>query len=415
MTSSAEQLTQEQERKMDLLLNITGLDDVGRRRALLVAHGWNLDDAVLDFLGETLPPEEDQTHGGTNVAAAYSRRADADQDLGGLAGLAQSVISAILAPVRYLANAPAQTNAHENAKIFAKTFGAKYGRTPSFCPRPYRDALKLAADENRMLIIYLNSSQHPDAGPFCKDVLSTAPFAAAVSECLVWGAEVETAEGYCAMEALQVATFPFLAAVVSNKSGSSVQIVVRIEGNASARTTLTALGKAKNYHATIVRQAEQRTSEAVQRRIIREQQDEALAASIEADRRRSEEVARAKEEGKRKALEEANRAQSRVNDIESKRARLSPEPPKSKSTASLRIQFPDGSRFQRRFEGAEELARVWDAVDVHIYDSSIEIENYTLSTNFPRMTYTKDESASETLVGVGLCPQAVLFVNDLDA
>ena len=44
----------------------------------------------------------------------------------------------------------------------------------------------------------------------------------------------------------------------------------------------------------------------------------------------------------------------------------------------------------------------------------MEIENYNLSSSYPKCTFTVDDNA-KTLEEAGLHPQAVLFVQNLDS
>ena len=69
---------------------------------------------------------------------------------------------------------------------------------------------------------------------------------------------------------------------------------------------------------------------------------------------------------------------------------------------------------QRRFATTATLQDVWDIVHVHIYDSEMDIERFTLSTNYPRKTYGTNDLGT-TIEDAGLSPQGVLFVNDEDA
>ena len=100
--------------------------------------------------------------------------------------------------------------------------------------------------------------------------------------------------------------------------------------------------------------------------------------------------------------------------LEAKRARLTPEPePKTPNVTTVRVQLPDGSRVQRRFLGTDLIQSVRDVLDLYMADKGeLTVKNYALESNFPIKVF---DNPSATLQEVGLVPQAVLFIKDLDA
>lgn len=71
----------------------------------------------------------------------------------------------------------------------------------------------------------------------------------------------------------------------------------------------------------------------------------------------------------------------------------------------MRLRFPDGSAFQRRFLESDALQAVHDWVD-GLEGAPWE---YTLATTFPRRVY-EGADLKQTLLALGLTPQATLLL-----
>ena len=81
------------------------------------------------------------------------------------------------------------------------------------------------------------------------------------------------------------------------------------------------------------------------------------------------------------------------------------------TTLSLSLSL---SQVDRRFAGDGTVGEIRGFVTLHLEDNGIPITNFSMSTNFPRRTYTPEDdglSAQEA----GLHPTGMLFVHDLDA
>lgn len=68
----------------------------------------------------------------------------------------------------------------------------------------------------------------------------------------------------------------------------------------------------------------------------------------------------------------------------------------------------------RRFPEDATVGHVKMFLTLHLEDNDIPIKNFSMSTNFPRRTYTPADDGL-SVVEAGLHPQVVLFVHDLDA
>lgn len=56
-----------------------------------------------------------------------------------------------------------------------------------------------------------------------------------------------------------------------------------------------------------------------------------------------------------------------------------------------------------------------DYIDITFETQGVEIENYNLSSSYPKCTFTVGDDNLKTLEEAGLHPQAVLFVQNLDS
>lgn len=70
------------------------------------------------------------------------------------------------------------------------------------------------------------------------------------------------------------------------------------------------------------------------------------------------------------------------------------------------MRFPTGERKERRFQSSTTIQSLYDYVDSL---GTLDVENYGLVSNFPRIVYGSDK-VSLTLKEAGLHPQASLFV-----
>lgn len=70
------------------------------------------------------------------------------------------------------------------------------------------------------------------------------------------------------------------------------------------------------------------------------------------------------------------------------------------------MRLPNGERKGRRFYCTATLQSLYVFIDS---SSCLEVGNYTLATNFPRVLYGPDKLSS-TLKDAGLHPQVSLFV-----
>ncbi|XWS50142.1 hypothetical protein CRYUN_Cryun12cG0063400 [Craigia yunnanensis] len=308
---------------------------------------------------------------------------------------------------------------------FVAAFEREYGtRMPNFVGEGFMDALQRSRNAYKLLFVYLHSPDHPDSPVFCERTLCSEALAAFVNENFVaWGGSIRASEGFKMSNSLKASRFPFCA-VVMPATNQRIALLQQVEGPKSPEEMLTILQKVLEESAPVLVAARLDAEERRNNMRLREEQDAAYRAALEADqareRQRREEQERlereaAEAEQKRKEEEEAReRAAREAAEKEAVRARmrqekalsLGDEPEKGPNVTQVLIRFPTGERKERRFHSAATIQSLYDYVDSL---GCVEVEDYSLVSNFPRVAYGP-EKRSLTLEEAGLHPQASLFV-----
>ena len=143
--------------------------------------------------------------------------------------------------------------------------------------------------------------------------------------------------------------------------------------------------------------------------------DRRREASLQAERQRraqEEEEARVREANEAataKALSEEREASLRR-----KRETLPAEPVPPQPAMKLRLQFPQGTKTDRRFRPDETLQVVRDFIDIYVADSggAVTLANYSLSATFPKRSL---DNVAMTLQEAGLHSADTVYITDLDA
>ena len=148
---------------------------------------------------------------------------------------------------------------------------------------------------------------------------------------------------------------------------------------------------------------------AIERQMLRDEQDVAFQESLEMDRERQRKEEMAQIEQMEREESERREQQALLNELEIKKQRLPAEPASDDpSGLSLAIRLPNGTRLKRRFSKTDALSSVFDYVEIECHP---ELRNggYRLATNFPRKVLSPSE-ASTSLEKLGFSTQEALFV-----
>jgi len=324
-------------------------------------------------------------------------------------------------------------------------------------------ALKQEASSTQSLIlVYLHSPIHRQAGELCQrfllnpsmlDFLTQNNGTNITGGIRAMGSSIHTAQGSSLSQQLSAASFPCLALLqptsssgsrsasssnrVGNNSSSNnnnnfisdgrpVKLIFKAEGPALMKMTssqlLNLITATFQRHQITVQEREARRIEREQEAELRRQQDEEYQEALRADQERERKRQEEREEQERIQREveelEKRKIQEEKDRLDRARALIRPEPDNVKGkTTRIRFQLPTGQKLERRFENDETVGALKAFLILHFAETATSdqdhvIKNISLSTNFPKKTYDEDE---KTLQESGLCPQAVLMCQDLDA
>ncbi|XP_022996256.1 plant UBX domain-containing protein 10-like [Cucurbita maxima] len=315
--------------------------------------------------------------------------------------------------------------ATSEAVDFVSAFERDFGTTrPNFVGEGFMDSLQRSRNAFKLLFVYLHSPDHPDTPLFCERTLCSETVAAFVNENFVsWGGSIRASEGFKMSNSLKASRYPFCAVVMA-ATNQRIALLQQVEGPKTAEEMLVILQRVLEESAPILVSARIDAEERRNNMRLREEQDAAYRAALEADqareRQRREEQERlereaAEAERKRKEEEEAReRAVREAAEREAALARmrqekamsLGAEPEKGPNVTQVLVRFPTGERKERRFHSTASIKTLYDFVDSL---GCLDIDSYNLVSNFPRVVYGT-EKLSMPLKEAGLHPQASLFV-----
>ncbi|KAH0644440.1 hypothetical protein KY290_006415 [Solanum tuberosum] len=446
---------------------ITGLDDPDLCAEILTAHNWDLELALSNFTSNPRAADD------ANASEATTSSTNPEQvetglvvgAAGGPPGLAWkivtlpfSIISGSLGLVsgavgfgvwavggvlsyglgmiglnsgrngessssstRLLSVSAAVSEAMDFVACFERDFGSI---RPNFVAEGFMDALQRSRNEYKLLFVYLHSPDHPDTPVFCERTLCNEDLVAFINENFVaWGGSIRASEGFKMSNSLKASRFPFCAVVMA-ATNQRIALLQQAEGPKSPEEMLTVLQRVIEESAPVLVTARVEAEERRNNIRLREEQDAAYRAALEADqareRQRIEEQERlereaAEAERKRKEEEEAReraaheaaeREAALVKIRQEKLLSLGPEPEKGPDVTQVLVRFPTGERKERRFHCTTTLQSLYDYVDSL---GCLAVDNYSLVSNFPRTVYGA-EKLSSSLKDAGLHPQASLFI-----
>ncbi|WMV44107.1 hypothetical protein MTR67_037492 [Solanum verrucosum] len=448
---------------------ITGVEDAGLCTEILAAHGWDLELAISVFTSQnhhpateyasepttsnTPPTSTNQPPAETGLVAGgrgvppglawkiitlpFSIISGSLGLISGAVGLgvwaAGGVLSYSLRMIGFNLGLNGESSSPlvsvsasaAEAMSFVDSFDRDFGSIrPSFIAEGFMDALQRSRHEFKLLFVYLHSPEHPDTPMFCERTLCNEALVAFINENFVaWGGSIRASEGFKMSNSLKASRFPFCAVVMA-ATNQRIALLQQVEGPKSPDELLTALQRVLEESAPVLVSARLEAEERRNNIRLREEQDAAYLAALEADqareRQRQEEQERqereaAEAERKRKEEEEAReRAAHEAAEREAALAKireeklqsLGPEPAKGPDVTQVLVRFPTGERKERRFQCSTTIQSLYDYVDSL---GCLEVEKFSLVSNFPRTVYGS-EKLSLSLKDAGLHPQASLFV-----
>jgi len=309
----------------------------------------------------------------------------------------------------------------------------------------YSSVVSEAHQSNRFVMVYLHSPLNPDSKHFIQygladaRVLSFLNSRRAAGNLLVWGGSVHSADGAALARALNVCSYPFVALLSCQRSSSSADLFLRLEGlqkrqtGNNARTSsrravlasqipfqptdfLSIMAAHLMAYQNILDEAMTRQRIREEEAALRAEQDREFQETLEADRRREEERAEAERQEQRRVEEEREKLrieeEKRERILEEAKKLVSEEPPSGPGVARIRLFLPSGSKVQRRFLANDKVEVIRAYVRLYFDENNIDIENFELSSNYPKKILANDSESIQDALG-GL--QAVIMIRDLDA
>ncbi|KAL0913102.1 hypothetical protein M5K25_016534 [Dendrobium thyrsiflorum] len=448
---------------------ITGLEDTDLCTEILSAHNWDLELAISSFTSTAESPSRAFVPSSSS-APADGAYADASSSLtdgapqaspgitwklitlpfyvvsGGIglisgavglgAWVAGSVLSRSLGLLGFVPSReqhesdrliPVSASAAEAADfvaVFERNFGAASASRPNFLVEGFMDALQRSQREFKLLFVYLHSPDHPDVPVFCAECLCSGLVASFVNENFVcWGGSIRGSEGFKMSNSLKASRFPFCAVVMAS-TNQRIALLEQVEGLKTPEEMLSILQRVLEESTAPLVAARLEAEERRTNLRLREEQDAAYRAALEADqareRQRKEEQERLEREAteaERKRMEEeeareraiceaAEREAAITRRRQEKAMSLGTEPAKGPDVTQVLVRFPTGERKERRFYSSTTVKSLYDYVDSL---DCLNAEKYSLVSNFPRVSYGP-EKFSLSLKEAGLHPQASLFV-----
>mmetsp|Transcript_2491 Transcript_2491/g.3326 ORF Transcript_2491/g.3326 Transcript_2491/m.3326 type:complete len:544 (+) Transcript_2491:86-1717(+) len=318
-----------------------------------------------------------------------------------------------------------------------------------------------------LLMIYLHSPLHPASKSFItqklcsRQILRYLNSEVKQSQLICWGGSIHTADGKNVQSFLNVTSYPFLALVrvrpqrpsnsnsstgtgtTFNNVAANLEIYFKMEGpklsNIHTNTLYTYMSKSIQTYQNLQNEEISRVITRQQETQLRNEQDreynEALEEAQRREREKEEELQRLEEEQRFKEEEEIriqNEKEEEERELKEKMDHklneakrilylYGDEPDSTKSGSSggetfarIRFMLPNGKRIERKFRGKETIDTVKSFLILYFEENEDigKIENFQLSSNYPKKALVDGEAKLES---EGLCPQAVIMVQDLDA
>lgn len=443
-------LSPEQVNTLFSFSDVTQIEDTNLCRSILAQNDWNLDVAVDNFINNR------STSDARNVTSderltMYGQLDSSHQSEGGHES--GGIFDIITSPLRWLfQTTPLSLSPDQDTSKFVDKFQMEYRSSGNgndddlqLVRTSYSQAVRQAHQESKFLLVYLHSPLHDDTNRFCSEVLNSDNVKRMIngrrnvvdeqedpaedssnedtaSEIVAWAGQVWDPEAYNLSLDLHATSFPFVALLVC-QSERSVRVLDRIQGYIDSNSlverlqhsiTATRADIDRIRNEQIVRSAEAN---------LRVEQDREYLEAMEIDRQQQQAAQRqreaeeraAEEEEQRRELEEAVALSTQLNRdaaIAKKRENLKREAPSGSDSAVIRFQLPQGTKVSHTFWKTDSVELLYDYLAVHFADNDIPIENFMVSTNFPKRDLT-DKTLS--VADVGLHPRGALFVHNLDS
>ncbi|KHJ46315.1 UBX domain protein [Trichuris suis] len=375
--------------------------------AYLENSNWNLEAAVQNYVSN----HEDNL---LDLSGRQSNPTDSASERGRLEARSHPIVASygnqwvnilwhlLMIPVRYVLTTLFEafslitraigspfrrvTDPASDVANFISEFEARYGvQHPPFYQGSYSNALKDAKKDLCYLIVYLHSSYHSDVDRFCQSVICNPEFIQFVGAAnLFWACDVNSDEGARVSHVMRDTSYPFIA-MISLRNNRMV-IVSRMEGQCECKRLIHQLSEAMKVNDVYLNLAREERHNNEMNQILRRQQEEAYEEALRTDRENDQR----RWEAERKQLEEAavkkemeTKAEKEKEQLVLKReqcARSLPVEPKSSDAVRIRLKFPNGETFERRFLPSTSVKTLRDFA----FSCQCCPKNFSIYMGYPR-------------------------------
>eukprot|EP00472_Partenskyella_glossopodia_P007897 CAMPEP_0197520530 /NCGR_PEP_ID=MMETSP1318-20131121/5886_1 /TAXON_ID=552666 /ORGANISM="Partenskyella glossopodia, Strain RCC365" /LENGTH=452 /DNA_ID=CAMNT_0043072159 /DNA_START=81 /DNA_END=1439 /DNA_ORIENTATION=- len=320
--------------------------------------------------------------------------------------------------------------AAESQNIAPRTFTQRlkneYSDLPNFYEGSYREACRLARNQNRSLFIYIHCPQHEDTDDFISSSLSNDTVRESLnSNFICWAGSVTQTDTYKLCQRLRVEGYPCVAVLNPHREASRIPVPLH-EGLFPPEQMVNWLHEVRTKYEAEIAEARRRRNEVKQNSQLREFQDMEYIQALEADRKREEEErrqeelkaveemeeARRKAEAERKQKEEQQQEERRKKQkLEKRKAVLQAEPPAGPGVVLVVVRLPDGQQIKRRFREEENFGTLFDLIQTYelVTPHGDAIENWVMRSRFPNKKWDDREM---TLKDAKMGRQAMFFVQE---
>ncbi|ESQ38460.1 hypothetical protein EUTSA_v10028607mg [Eutrema salsugineum] len=216
------------------------------------------------------------------------------------------------------------SSAAGEAMEFVALFDSDYGRNPfkpDFVLEGFMDALQRSRSSFKLLFVYLHSPDHPDTPVFCERTLCNEAFVAFLNENFVsWGGSIRSSEGFKMSNSLKASRFPFCA-VVMPAANQRIALLQQVEGPKTPEEMIAILQRVVEDSSPVLVTARVEAEERRNNLRLREEQDAAYRAALEADQARE----RQRQEEEERLQREAAEAERKLKEEEEARERAERE------------------------------------------------------------------------------------------
>lgn len=317
---------------------------------------------------------------------------------------------------------PTSSTLTEQQRFLAE-FRAQYkGDLPNFVDKSYGEALQMARNAHRQLVVYLHADRHEETNDFILNTLCHQGVIRCLNEnFIVWMGNIRHAEAYRLCGMVHASSFPFLCIMAPHTSTQAV-VLYRHAGLIEPDQLIRELMVRIVVQAGLQAQQRQQVAAQVSSRNIREQQDREYHEALLHDQAQAQQEERARqerieEEKKRREEEEKKKREEReAQDRAEEEAKLRqaiarslpPEPAATEEgVVNVSFRLPSGKKLMRRFHDQTKMEIVFHYV--RSLDDCADLE-YRLLSNFPRKIHDDPQS---TIAQLKLGKQVLFVVEEI--